>query len=62
VEVAESSPITKGVLMPNAIMAKFGNVIDLAEKIKMLIKYEISEMRWPLRQDMNLRKSIHGPY
>jgi len=40
VKVAESSPVTKGVLMPNAIMAKFGNVIDLAEKIKMLIKDE----------------------
>jgi hypothetical protein len=37
VKVAESSPVKKGVLMPNAIMAKFGNVIDLAEKIKMLI-------------------------
>jgi hypothetical protein len=37
VKVAESSPVKKGVLMPNAIMAKFGNAIDLAKKIKMLI-------------------------
>jgi hypothetical protein len=36
--VAESSPVTKGVLMPNAIMAKFGKMIDLAEKIKILRK------------------------
>jgi hypothetical protein len=60
VKVAESFLDTKGVLMPNAIMAKLGNMIDLAEKTKMFMK--ISEMRWLLRHDMNLRKSIHGPY
>jgi hypothetical protein len=43
--VAESSPVTKGVLMPNAI-AKFGNVIDLAEKIKMLRKSQKCDGYW----------------
>ncbi len=40
--VAESSPVTKGVLThgTNALIAKFGDVIDLAGKIEILIKDE----------------------
>jgi len=59
--------------MPNAIIAKFGNVIDSAEKIKMLInlrnamaietRHELEEKySWAILRQREYENSIHNRF